>query len=144
MQQNVVTLNVTDHLDMANSLMRIDRIRHLPVVDQADAVVGIVSQRDLFRAGVSSLLEFSEPAQNRWLAQIRVRDVMTKEVFIVHPDAAVRTAVQLMLDRRVGCLPVVENENLVGMLSERDCMHYLARLLELSEMRELLPDDPLE
>jgi CBS domain-containing protein len=144
MQQNVVTLNVTDHLDMANSLMRIDRIRHLPVVDHADAIVGIVSQRDLFRAGVSSLLEFSEPAQNRWLAQIRVLDVMTKEVSIVHPGAGVRTAVQLMLDRRVGCLPVVENEKLVGMLSERDCMRYLARLLELSEMRELLPDGPLE
>jgi CBS domain-containing protein len=107
-------------------------------------VVGIVSHSDHFRAGVSSLLEFSEPGQDRWLAQIRVCDVMTKEVFIVHPDAAVRSAVQLMLDRRVGCLPVVEDGKLVGLLSERDCMHYLARLLELSEMRELLPAAPLE
>jgi len=142
MEQNVVTLNVSDHLDLAGALMRLDRIRHLPIVDSSGTVVGIVSQRDLFRAGVSSLLEFSSQAEERWLAQIRVSDVMTREVATVHPDASVRTAVQVMLDRRVGCLPVVEDGRLVGMLSERDCMHHLARLLELAELRGLLPDAP--
>jgi len=141
MQRNVVTLEANAHLDLAGGLMQLDRIRHLPVVERG-RVVGIVSQRDLFRAGVSSVLEFSRPAEERWLARIPVRDVMSGEVVTIHPDATARSAVDLMIARAVGCLPVVERGALVGIVSESDMLRFLARLLETAEVRERLPDTP--
>jgi CBS domain-containing protein len=128
MQSDVVTVDAEAHLDVAEELMRMDRIRHLPVLS-AGRLVGVVTQRDLFRAAVSSALGATPMAEQRWLARIPVRQVMAAEVFSAHPDAEVRYAVELMLRQRIGCLPVVEDDELVGLLGESDCLRYLAELL---------------
>jgi CBS domain-containing protein len=140
MEREVVTLSAGDTLDFADDLMQLGRIRHLPVVELGDLVVGILSQRDLFRAAVSSLLQFRYAEQRAWLARIPVQAVMSGSVVAIGPDAPIRRAVDLMLEHRVGCLPVVENGRLVGLLSESDCMRHLAHLLELDERREALPE----
>jgi CBS domain-containing protein len=128
MQTDVVTVDVAAHLDVAEELMRIDRIRHLPVV--ADGrLVGVITQRDLLRATLPSTAGATPMAEQRWLARIPVRQVMAAEVLSAHPDADVRHAVELMLRERVGCLPVVQDGVLLGMLSESDCLRYLAQLL---------------
>jgi CBS domain-containing membrane protein len=139
MRREVVTLDVTDTLDLADGIMRLGRIRHLPVVSK-ERVVGILSQRDLFRAAVSSLLQLRYEAQRDWLAKIPVQAVMTSPVFTVGPEVSVRNAVRIMLDKRVGCLPVVENEELVGLLGESDCLTHLAHLLEIAEDKDRLPE----
>lgn len=128
MQTDVVTVDAAAHLEIAEGLMRMDRIRHLPVVS-GGTLVGIVSQRDLFRAALSSALGRSPDDEQRWLARIPVRQAMTREVLSAHPDADVRYAVEMMLRERVGCLPVVEDGRLVGLLSETDCLRHLAQLL---------------
>lgn len=128
MQKDVVTVDEEAHLDVAEELMRMDRIRHLPVLS-GQRLVGLVSQRDLFRAALSSALARSPEDEQRWLARIPVRRAMTREVLSAHPDADVGHAVEMMLRERVGCLPVVEDGRLVGLLSETDCLRYLARLL---------------
>lgn len=136
MQTDVVTVDAAAHLEIAEGLMRMDRIRHLPVVSDG-SLVGIVSQRDLFRAALSSALGRSPDDEQRWLARIpvrramtrEVRRAMTREVLSAHPDAEVRYAVEMMLRERVGCLPVVEDGRLVGLLSETDCLRHLAQLL---------------
>ena len=128
MQKDVVTVDAAAHLDVAEELMRMDRIRHLPVVS-GGRLVGLVSQRDLFRAALSSALAHSPQDEQAWLARIPVRQAMTREVLSAHPDADVRHAVEMMLRERVGCLPVVEEGRLVGLLSETDCLRRLAELL---------------
>lgn len=128
MTADVATLRDTDHLDLADDLMRLGRIRHTPVL-RGEQLVGIVSQRDLFRAAVSSVLDFRRAAEREWLAKIRVAEVMSHPVLTAEPDWPVVRAVDYMLAKRVGCLPVVEGGHLVGMLSERDCLTLLARLL---------------
>ena len=60
---------------------------------------------------------------------LRLRDRMTTEVVTAHPDADLGSAVEMMLQQRIGCLPVVENDRLVGLLGETDCLRQLARLL---------------
>jgi CBS domain-containing protein len=102
----------------------------------------MLSQRDLFRAAISSVLQLRPAAEQEWLAKIPVREVMTGELFSIGPDTSIREAVTMMLDKRVGCLPVVENGKLVGLLSESDCMRHLARLLEISEVKAALPEMP--
>ena len=139
MQANVTTLNAADTVGLADDIMQLGRIRHLPVVSD-DRLVGIVSQRDLLRSAVSSVLRLRKAFEREWLAKIRVREVMTSPVITIRPRDTIRQAVQLMIDKRVGCLPVLEDGKLVGLLSETDCMRYLAHLLEIPELKERLPE----
>lgn len=141
METEVVTLQAADHLDLADDVMRLGRIRHMPVVS-GNRVAGILSQRDLFRAAISSALHFRPAAAREWLAKIQVSEVMTKEVCTVAPEASIRAAVDLMLEKRIGCLPVVDNDELVGLLSETDCLRYLARVLALRHEKDDLPELP--
>jgi CBS domain-containing protein len=139
MEHEVTTLNETDTLGLADDIMRLGRIRHLPVIS-GERLVGIVSQRDLFLAAVSSVLHFRKAAEREWLATIRVREVMTHPVITIDPRASIREAVELMLEKRVGCLPVLEDGRLVGLLSETDCLRYLDRVLEAPETKQRLPE----
>jgi acetoin utilization protein AcuB len=139
MRSEVVTLELEDNLDLAEDIMRLGRIRHLPVVS-GGRVVGILSQRDLFRAAVSSLLKLGGAREREWLAKIPVKTVMTASVVTVAPAASLQSAVRLMIDRQCGCLPVVEGGKLVGLLSESDCLVRLAQLLDASETKKALPE----
>jgi CBS domain-containing membrane protein len=131
MQREVVTLDVKDTLDLADDIMRLGRIRHLPVMADG-AVVGVVSQRDLFRAGVSCLLQLGHRAEQEWLSRISLAAVMTPGVVTVAPDTSIRKAAELMLERKIGCLPVTDGGKLVGLLSETDCLRYLAHMLDIA------------
>ena len=139
MEQDVVTINASDHLDLVDDIMRLGRFRHMPVMS-GTKLVGIVSQRDLFRASISSVLQFRLAAEREWLARIAVCEVMTSDVCTIEPSAPMRTAVQLMLDKRIGCLPVLESGKLVGLLSESACMRCLAHMLDISQTKQQLPE----
>ena len=139
MQRDVVTLRVDNTLGLAEDIMELGRIRHLPVL-AGETVVGIVSQRDLYRAAVSSMLQMSREAERNWLATVPVRSVMSPTVFVIAPEMSVREAVELMLARRVGCLPVIEHGRLVGLVSESDCLRHLAHVLGISEEKQGLPE----
>jgi CBS domain-containing protein len=139
MRPNPITLAVTDTLDIADDLMNLGRIRHLPVVD-GRRVMGIVSQRDLLRAAVSCLLGLGRAVEQDWLRKIAVATVMTPRVFTVSPSTPLQTAVAIMIDKRIGCLPVVENGRLIGILTETDCLSRLRALLEIDETRKGLSE----
>jgi CBS domain-containing protein len=139
MQRDVVTLRAGDSLDLADDIMRLGRIRHLPVVS-GERLVGILSQRDLFRAAVSCLLQLKRAAEREWLAAVAVESMMTSPVTTVHPDDSVRQAVGVMLERKIGCLPVVEDGRLVGLLAESDCLRHLAHVLDIADAKGHLPE----
>ena len=131
METEVVSLGADDALDLADDIMRLGRIRHMPVVS-AGRLVGILSQRDLFRAAVSSVLDFQPGPQREWLAKIQVREVMATSVRSVRETTSVKEAAELMVAERIGCLPVVGGENgdeVIGLVSESDCLSLLSRLL---------------
>lgn len=142
MQREVTTLDAEENLGLADDIMRLGRIRHMPVT-AGGRLVGILSQRDLFRAAISSALQFRAAAEREWLAKIPTREIMTSDLFTIGPDAPIREAAKLMLDKRIGCVPVVEHDKLVGLLSESDCMQYLVRLLDSVETKRQLPELPL-
>jgi CBS domain-containing protein len=128
MQREVATLDADDTLDLADDVMRLGRVRHFPILEDGK-VVGVLSQRDLFRAAASSVLQLRHETSREWLARIPVRAVMSTAVHAVAPDRPLRDAVELMLREKIGCLPVVEEQRLVGLLSETDCLRQLSRLL---------------
>jgi CBS domain-containing membrane protein len=142
MQHEVVTLDAEESLGLADDIMRLGRIRHMPVTARG-RLVGILSQRDLFRAAISSVLQFRAGVEREWLAKIPVREIMSSRLFTIGPAAPIREAAKLMLDKRIGCVPVVDGDQLVGLLSETDCMQYLVRLLDIADTKQQLPELPL-
>jgi len=123
MSVKVATLGQGDTLDIADGIMCMGRIRHLPVLD-AGSVVGVVSQRDLFRAALGAALAFGIRRPQELMRSLEIRDVMSAPAVTVEPGALVQEAARTMAEKKIGCLPVVEGGRLVGILTENDMLRY--------------------
>jgi len=111
----------------ATELMRSKIVRHLPVVDEAGQVLGIVTDRDLRHAAFVPELAEHVGWEPRRVKAPRVRDVMTWSVVTTREDTLLVNAALLMFERRIGSLPVVADGRLVGILTERDVWKGLRR-----------------
>ncbi len=139
MRTNVVSLQVGDTLGVAEDIMTMGRIRHLPVVNEENLVVGVVSQRDLFRASISSVLGFDRSKEHEWMGKIHVREVMTKEVVTVDAEAGLVDVIDKFISEQIGCLPVADQKGkLVGLLTETDCLRCFRDLLKAGKFKEVL------
>ena len=129
MTRHVVTLKETDDLALADTILKLGRLRHLPVVRDR-TLVGLVTHRDLIRA-----LAEQRPAAQPALA----RDVMTREVKTVEPDTSLRRAIKMMLRNKFGCLPVIDSDgSLVGIITEADFLRFSERIVaDLDRVEEL-------
>jgi CBS domain-containing membrane protein len=127
MSHPVRTLDRNDMLSIADTVMRNERIRHLPVLDEAGALVGIVSQRDLFLNALVRALGHGTLARDRSFRTIVVKEVMIDDVVTTTSETPITAAAQVMVDRKIGCLPVVEGRAVVGILSESDIVSAVAR-----------------
>jgi CBS domain-containing membrane protein len=126
MTSEATTLQRNEMLSLAEQLMNLGRIRHLPVVDEDGELVGIVSQRDLFHSGLLRALGHGKHSAARVRDMLPVKEVMSTDVVTTTRDASLEEAARLMFDRKIGCLPVVENGRLVGILTEGDFVAYFA------------------
>lgn len=121
MSTDVATVSRNDQLLLADDLMRLGRIRHTPVLDEASGeVVGVLSQRDLFRGALARSLGYGAHAQQKMMGMLLVKEVMTTDPVTVEPETSLADAARLMLERKIGCLPVVAKGRLVGILTESD------------------------
>ncbi|RLB05857.1 MAG: hypothetical protein DRG83_01585 [Deltaproteobacteria bacterium] len=124
MSPDPVVLTVDDELSLAHDIMSLGRIRHLPVVE-GSKLVGIISQRDLFRASLASVLGDDYDKNREHLKSIKIREIMVKNVISVSPGMSLQEAGRIMLKEKIGCLPVVEDEKLVGLITETDLLSFL-------------------
>ena len=122
MSRDVAVLRANDALTIADDVMNLGRIRHMPVVEDDDetVLVGIVSQRDLFRGALSRLLGYGEHAQSKLMATALVKEAMSTPVLTAHAAMPASEAAQRMLENKVGCLVVIEEDRLVGIVTEAD------------------------
>jgi CBS domain-containing protein len=127
MTQEVATLERNDKLSIADNVMRLGRIRHMPVLDEEGSLVGLISQRDLFRGALLKALGYGSNAEQKMLEMVVVKEVMTTGILTIAPDASLHEAAQLMVEKKIGCLPVVDGEKLVGILTEGDFVALVAR-----------------
>ena len=125
MSREVRTVTRNDQLGVADKLMKEERIRHLPVIDESGDVCAVVSQRDLFRGALLRSLGYGSRAEETLLRQVVVKEAMSAELFTTTPDTPVAEAARQMIERRVGCLPVLEAGKLVGIVTET----YFVRLV---------------
>jgi len=104
--------------------------RHLPIVDGYDRLVGIVSDRDLREAAPSDATALSRQELTYLLSRLTVRDVMTTPVLTARPAEPAETAAIRMRENKVGALPVVDDERLVGIVTTADMLDALVRTLQ--------------
>jgi CBS domain-containing membrane protein len=128
MTSDVTTLKRNEKLTLADDLMQLGRIRHLPVLDDdGKELVGIVSQRDLFRGALARALGYGQHASRKILDTLLVKDVMTTDVITTGPQTSLGEAAKVMMERKIGCLPVVQDGRLVGIITEGDFVALAAR-----------------
>jgi len=127
MTKEVTTLKRNDQLSLANDIMQLGRVRHLPVLEDDGRLAGILSQRDLFRGALARALGYGQHAQRKMLDSLLVKEVMNTDVITTHPDTPLIEAARVLLERKIGCLPVVEGGQLVGILTEADFVAMFAR-----------------
>lgn len=122
MAVDLFTVRPEDILDLAASLMHWRHVRHVPVEDDAGRLLGIVSHRDLIKLMASGYLDSRRP--------ISVRDIMTTDLVTVEPETPTLTALELMREQNIGCLPVIRDGRLVGLVTAHDFLTVSAKLLE--------------
>jgi CBS domain-containing membrane protein len=116
-----------DDLSELRQLMSGWRVRHAPVVDESNAILGVISDRDLLRHTALGRPSATEEDVAESLRRLRVKDVMTADVETARPDDPAAEAAQRMLEHKIGCLPVVdERSRLVGILTEADFVAFFA------------------
>lgn len=123
MTTEVVALKMGEELSLASDIMTLARIRHLPVVE-GDQLVGIISQRDLFKASLASVMGHDFKQTRDHLKKITIKEVMVKDVATIGPDAKIHEAGNTMIEKKIGCLPVIQNGKLVGMVTETDILQF--------------------
>lgn len=122
-----VTLKPEDTLDLATDVISLGRIRHLPVLANG-RLVGLLSERDLLGATADHIFGLKQKSKSALLKTILINDVMKKKVITVTPETEIKDAARLMADKKIGCLPVVRGEALIGLLTTTDILRYVESL----------------
>lgn len=139
MTSKVFTVEPHDLIDRVFFLIHYEKIRHLPVVEKGK-LVGIVSDRDLYKAlgpkSNSNVLETGKDNTQLHVVSQKVMHIMHRGVFTISPDSMASDAAAMMVEHRIGALPVVENGKLVGILSATDILRVFAKLEHSREERE--------
>ena len=120
MTERVFTLKARDDLETLYDLMDSRRVRHVPIVDNEEELVGLVTDRDLSRTALGAVEELPLSVERDILRRRRIRDIMVTEPDTIEPDAPLADAAEMLLENKVGCLPVVEGLHLVGIITEAD------------------------
>ena len=134
MTRKIVAASAQDAIENIEDGMKQYHFRHLPVVDGEQKLVGLVTHRDLLHAS-STFLSAKEGERNEVISKVKVSKIMQTQLLTVNPEVSVREAATLMLETKVGCLPVVDEENiLVGILTESDFIKLSIWFLDSTEV----------
>ncbi len=134
-QREVVTISSDASFYDARALIRDKGIRHLPVVDKNNHLVGLLTDGDIREAAPSDATTLNIHELQYLLGKLKVSAFMTPKdkLITITPDTLIEEAVQLMSDHKIGCLPVLENEKLYGIFTETDALNHLVDIFGLEQ-----------
>lgn len=130
MTSEVFVLQAAQTLAIVRSLMKNKHIRHVPIVDDNDRFVGLLTHRDLLAQTISFLADIDEKEQEDIDRNIHLVTVMKTDVVTADPEMNLEDAVNILLEHKYGCLPVIENDKLVGIVTEADFLKLTLKLLK--------------
>lgn len=120
MSAHPLTISEDESIFGAHHYMQDQDIRHLPVVNKAGKMVGLVTEDDLLKAEPSGVTLLSVWEINSLLNKVKVKDVMVRDVITTSEDMPIEEAAHLMMEHKIGCLPVLRDGKLVGLITETD------------------------
>jgi acetoin utilization protein AcuB len=123
MTKNPVFIHPDMTINEARTLMDKKQIGHLPVLNKNNELVGIITRKDLVKAGPSVATSLDMYEISYLLSKITVKDVMEKKVLTVEESEVVEEAARIMADNAIGCLPVMRGKLLVGIITDTDIFH---------------------
>ena len=126
MTRDVTTVSRTETVDVVYERMLDQQVRHMPVVDDQDELAGIISHRDI-AALLGRYSQESFATQAHTLATVTAEACMSRGLATVEPDSDLKDAAELMLEHKLGCLPVCEGAHIVGILTEADFVWHVAQ-----------------
>ncbi|WP_027184931.1 CBS domain-containing protein [Desulfovibrio inopinatus] len=130
MATDLFTLKEDDSLYDAKQVMELARIRHVPIVSQTNEFRGLITHRDMLALAVSSFAEIDTATQHQLDVGVPIKEIMKTDVLTVSADHPLRDAAQMLLENKYGCLPVVENNILVGIVTESDFLQLTINLMD--------------
>ncbi|MBT8127235.1 MAG: CBS domain-containing protein [Gammaproteobacteria bacterium] len=130
------TLHETDSIDDAREIMTDRHIRHIPVTDGDNHLVGLVTQRDILAATDPVQLLIAKSASNTGAAGLKIADIMTRNVSVVGVKDSLREAALYLQSHKYGCMPVVTDDRLVGIITDSDFIAIAINLIEQAELNE--------
>lgn len=146
MSSPVITISENTPVMEALDLMKREHIRRTPVVNAKGKMVGIVSDKDLLNAAPSDATSLSVWELNYLITKVRAKDVMTKDVLTVEEDTPIEEAAYVMATNKIGGLPVVRGDEIVGLITETDLFKIFLELLGARDagvrVTVLVPDKP--
>jgi len=138
MSTDLITVRQSASLAEARALMHSNRIHHLPVVDDDGGLVGLVTLTNVL-AGTDSILR--DPDSRLHAEDVKIEDVMVKDIATVDERASLRQAALFLEKHRIGCLPVVTDGKLRGIITDSDFIAIAINLLEQIEATEPAEDE---
>jgi acetoin utilization protein AcuB len=129
MTTNPVTINPDMPVAEALSFMRQHNVRRLPILNKKRKLVGMISEKDLLYASPSPATSLSVYEVGYLLSKLKVEEIMTKKVITVSPDAPLEEAARIMADSKIGGLPVVDGDRLVGIITETDVFKTILEMM---------------
>jgi len=126
----VFSLRETDSLQSARALMDLQRIRHIPIVTVDNLFTGLVTHRDVLAATISRLAEMDPETQREIDAGIPLKEIMCTDIKTVDENSSLKVAAQTLLNHKYGCLPVVHDGQLRGILTEADFLRLTINLMD--------------
>ncbi|CAN5588078.1 CBS domain-containing protein [soil metagenome] len=134
MSSPVVTFFEEQNLPLAEDVMRLKHLRHLPVIDDNRRLVGLVTHRDLLRAQISTMTGLTDAQRRAREEEVLVRQIMTRDVWTVTPDTLASVAGATLVDHAYGCVPVVDDDHrLVGILTEHDYLRFAIKAIGIND-----------
>ena len=133
MTSEVFVLHATQTLELVRSLMRIKHVRHVPIVEPDNTFVGLMTHRDLLAQTISYLADVDEEEQEYLDRNIHIINIMKTDCLTADPEMDVCTAITMLLTHKYGCLPVVSDGKLVGIVTEADFLKLTLDLLRKTE-----------
>ena len=132
MKKDLITITKDERMTTARKIMKEKNIRHLLVVD-GKKLIGLVTNMDIRKAEASPATSLEIRELHYLLDKLTAGEIMTRNVITISPDISVEEAATLLHDNKIGCLPVVEDGNLVGMITENDVMEILIEVMGMKE-----------
>ena len=133
MTSELSTLRESDSIEDARRIMTEKHIRHIPITDGDRHLIGLVTQRDVLAATAPDHLD---PANTEAVSALSLANIMIRDVSIIHTTDSLRKAAMYMQSHKYGCLPVVNDGRLVGIITDSDFIAIAINLIELAELNE--------